>query len=103
MQHTLLVFIKSHNALGGVGVLGAVAAERYDSRVLIICERALYCVVKDSYDLCVQELEEGAVLLKNDNNALPLNASERKVSLFGSHSANIIYRSGAGGPAPNDQ
>ena len=60
-------------------------------------------LIKDSYDLCVQELEEGAVLLKNDNNALPLNASERKVSLFGSHSANIIYRSGAGGPAPNDQ
>ncbi len=44
MQHILLVFIKSHNALGGVGVLGAVAAERYDSRVLIIYERALYCV-----------------------------------------------------------
>ena len=27
-------------------------------------------LIKDSYDLCVQELEEGAVLLKNDNNAL---------------------------------
>lgn len=34
----------------------------------------------------VSEMEEGAVLLKNDNNALPLAADERSVTLFGRHS-----------------
>lgn len=34
----------------------------------------------------VQEMEEGAVLIKNDNNALPLASDERSVTLFGRHS-----------------
>lgn len=34
----------------------------------------------------VTEMEEGAVLLKNDNHALPLTSSERSVTLFGRHS-----------------
>lgn len=59
-------------------------------------------LIKDSYDFCVQEVEEGSVLLKNDG-ALPLKANERKVTLFGNNSAHTIWRSGAGGPTPNDE
>ena len=58
-------------------------------------------MIKDSYDFCVQEEEEGSVLLKNENNALPLKADERSVTLFGRNSAHMCLRSGAGGAAPN--
>lgn len=59
-------------------------------------------LIKDSYDFCVQEVEEGSVLLKNEKGALPLKSTERNVTLFGNNSAHTIYRSGAGGPTPND-
>lgn len=58
-------------------------------------------LITDSYAFCIQEEEEGSVLLKN-NGALPLAADERDVTLFGNNSAHTIYRSGAGGPTPND-
>ncbi|WP_294517477.1 glycoside hydrolase family 3 C-terminal domain-containing protein [uncultured Pseudoflavonifractor sp.] len=45
----------------------------------------------------VQEMEEGAVLLKNDNNALPLAQDERRVTLFGSGSAKPLYHGNSGG------
>ena len=44
-----------------------------------------------------QEEEEGAVLLKNDNNALPLGASERSVSLFGRATVNPYRKATSGG------
>lgn len=44
------------------------------------------------------EAEEGAVLLKNDNNALPLSASEiKKVSLFGRATVDPMFKSQSGG------
>ena len=59
-------------------------------------------LIKDSYEYCVKQLEEGSVLLKNDG-ALPLKAAERNVTLLGNNSAHVIYRSGAGGPTPNNE
>lgn len=35
----------------------------------------------------IQAMEEGAVMLRNENNALPLKADERRVTLFGNHVA----------------
>ena len=54
---------------------------------------------RESYEaeLCAQVEAEGAALLKNDNNALPL-ASGAKVSLFGHGSVDLMY--GGTGPAP---
>ena len=47
----------------------------------------------------VQEIcEEGMVLLKNENNALPLKANA-KVSVFGKNSVNLVY-GGSGSAAP---
>ena len=44
------------------------------------------------------EMEEGAVLLKNDNNALPLTSEQiKKVTLFGWSSAHPYYRAHSGG------
>lgn len=59
-------------------------------------------LIEDSYEFCVELQEEGSVLLYN-NGALPLKADERDVSLFGRNGADIIYRSTAGGPAPNNE
>ena len=52
---------------------------------------------RESYEaeLCAQVEAEGAALLKNDNNALPL-ASGAKVSLFGHGSVDLMY----GGTGP---
>lgn len=60
-------------------------------------------LIDDSYAFCIEEEEQGSVLLKNEGNALPLDADERDVTLFGNNSAHLIYRSGAGGPTPNDE
>lgn len=40
---------------------------------------------------CEELIEEGAVLLKNDNNALPLTSGNRKVSIFSVTSVDPIY------------
>lgn len=61
-----------------------------------------YEMIDDSYAFCEDLVEQGAVLIKNDNGALPLKEDERNVSLLGQGSKNIYYRSGAGGAAPND-
>ena len=59
-------------------------------------------MIKDAYKFCEEAVEQGSVLFKNDNDALPLKADERNVTLFGQGSKNLFMRSGAGGAAPND-
>ena len=59
-------------------------------------------MIKDSYAYCEELVEQGSVLLKNDNNCLPLKANERNITLFGNGSKNLFMRSGAGGAAPNE-
>ena len=56
----------------------------------------------DSMKFCREAVEQGSVLIKNDNNCLPLAKEERKVTLFGTGSKNLFMRSGAGGAAPNE-
>ena len=64
-------------------------------------------MIADSYKFCIEEEEQGAVLLKNEKKdgkaVLPLAADERDVTLFGRNSAHLCLRSGAGGAAPNDK
>ena len=52
-------------------------------------------VASDAHDR--QTMEEGAVLVKNDGNTLPLAANERKVTLFGRAVADPVYRGNSGG------
>ncbi|MCQ2776316.1 MAG: glycoside hydrolase family 3 C-terminal domain-containing protein [Bacilli bacterium] len=67
-----------------------------------LTDDGFYQMIEDSYAYCEDAVEQGSVLLKNDNNALPLKAEERKVTLFGQASRNLFMRSGAGGAAPNE-
>ncbi len=46
-------------------------------------------MVQDGLDVCKQVEAEGAALLKNDNNALPLEGA--KVTLFSNSSTNLVY------------
>ena len=50
----------------------------------------------DAHD--IQTMTEGAVLVKNENNAMPLTSSERRVTLFGRAVADPVYRGNSGGP-----
>ena len=59
-------------------------------------------MIKDSYKFCEEAVEQGSVLFKNENGALPLKENERNVTLFGRGSKNLFMRSGAGGAAPNN-
>ena len=59
-------------------------------------------MIQESYKFCEEAVEQGSVLFKNDNDALPLKANERRVTLFGRGSKNLFMRSGAGGAAPNN-
>jgi len=51
-------------------------------------------------DLTVTICEEGSVLLKNENNALPLEGTET-ISVFGKNSVNLVY--GGSGSASSDR
>lgn len=48
-------------------------------------------------ELGTQVVEEGVTLLKNESNALPLTARERKISLFGVTSVDFAYSGGGSG------
>jgi beta-glucosidase len=57
---------------------------------------AAMLVASDKHD--IQTVEEGAVLLKNENAALPLRSTERSVTLFGRAVADPVYKGNSGGP-----
>ncbi len=62
-------------------------------------------MIADAYNFCEEAVEQGSALLKNEvkdgKPTLPLQKSERKVTLLGRGSKNLFMRSGAGGAAPN--
>lgn len=49
----------------------------------------------------LQTMYEGAVLLRNENNTLPLAEGERSVTFFGNSVKNPVYRTNAANPAFN--
>lgn len=73
-----------------------------------ITEAGYKQMVADSDASEIQTMQEGAVLVKNANNALPLASTERRVTLFGMASvvsadpkrnAGSVYRGNSGGPS----
>lgn len=54
-------------------------------------------LIADTYAESVTEQEEGSVLLKNENQALPLSQDETKVTLFGHAVAQPLYKSNSAG------
>jgi len=54
-------------------------------------------LIADTHEQTVTEEEEGAVLLKNDNNALPLSSDKLSVTLFGHATAQPLFRNSSAG------
>lgn len=54
-------------------------------------------LIADTYKESVTEQEEGSVLLKNKNRALPLTSEETSVTLFGHAVAQPLYKSNSAG------
>ncbi len=54
-------------------------------------------LIADTYSESVLEQEEGSVLLKNDNNALPLASDETRVTLFGHSVVQPVYKNASAG------
>lgn len=54
-------------------------------------------LIADTYEQSVTEEEEGAVLLKNDNAALPLASDKLNVTLFGHAAAQPLYKASSAG------
>ncbi|WP_294537279.1 glycoside hydrolase family 3 protein [uncultured Pseudoflavonifractor sp.] len=58
-------------------------------------------LLADIRDHNIRAMHEGAVLLRNENNALPLSAEERSVTFFGNSVKDPVYKSNAGNASFN--
>lgn len=62
-----------------------------------LTQENLDALLKDEDAFVEREMEEGAVLLRNENNTLPLKPEERRITLFGLASAHPLYKDVSGG------
>lgn len=62
-----------------------------------LSDEGLKQMLADSDKHDVQTMEEGTVLLKNEQAVLPLSSEERSVTLFGRATADPVYSGNAGG------
>lgn len=98
-----LSILANANAMLINSVLGVTtSAANYGNGDVELSDEGYNQLIQDSYEFCDDIEREGAVLLMNDG-ALPLTEDERNVTLFGRGSADIIYRSTAGGPITNEE
>ncbi len=83
------------STIGGILSLGLIVgtaiAYNYQDLLDVFFTKSDYEPPVDSKNLCEDVVEEGAVLLKNEDNALPLKQSERKVALLGQNSVDFVY------------
>lgn len=64
----------------------------------LVTEAGVQALIEAADDFVITQEEEGAVLLLNRDNALPLSDRERNVTLFGRSVADPIYKNRSGGP-----
>lgn len=79
------------------GTAGSVRYKTAYSEDGTLSDKSLAEMLKASDAHDVQTMEEGAVLVKNKDDALPLSSAERKVTLFGRAVADPVYRGNSGG------
>ena len=69
----------------------------YESEYGELSAENLQLLIADTYEEAVTEQEEGTVLLKNDNDALPLSEDETSITLFGHAVAQPLYKNSSAG------
>jgi beta-glucosidase len=75
-------------------IVGNIFANLYENLITVFFSSSDYSVTKEEENKCREVESEGAVLLKNEGNALPLVGNER-VALLGQDSVDFMY-GGAG-------
>ena len=73
--------------------------EYYKSRYGALNSENCAKLIADENAFNIQAMEEGAVLLRNEKNALPLKRDERAITFFGNSVANPVYATNGGGSA----
>lgn len=72
-------------------IVGTSIAYNYESLLDVFFSKSDYSATSAAKKLCEDVVAEGIVLLKNEDNALPLNDKENKVALFGQNSVDFVY------------
>lgn len=78
-----------------VMIVGTAIAYNYASLLDTALSTSGYSQGTSESQLCKEVVEEGIVLLKNEDGALPLKSTEKKVALLGQDSVDFVY-GGAG-------
>ena len=84
-------FINTHLGTTNYKVVDTSDGADIDSTYFKSDYESLPDLVEAKLELAEQIAEEGTVLLKNDNAALPLDISSEKVTLWGMNSSNATY------------
>ena len=87
----VLIFSGVSLVVMGAMVTGRSIAYNYENLLDVYFTRTDYEPNEFEKNLCEDVIDEGLVLLKNEDNALPLSASETKVALFGQNSVDFVY------------
>lgn len=94
-------------AVGGVLsialIVGTAFAYQYQNLLDVYLTNSDYSASEDSKKLCEDVANEGAVLLKNEDDALPLAANETDIALLGQNSVDFVYGGSGSGSVDTDQ
>ena len=72
-------------------IVGNYFAWTYSGLLSVFLSSSTTITTEEGQELCEQVEAEGIVLLKNEDDALPLSSSETKVSLIGQGSVDFVY------------
>ena len=89
-------FINDRLGITNSGPQGTTEA-KYKSRFGELNAENCKKLIEEENKFNIKAMEEGAVLLRNENNALPLAQNETKVTLFGNSVADPVYATNGGG------
>ena len=78
-------------------IVGNIFAIRYENLLTVFFSDSDYTTTDQEKELCEAIEAEGIVLLKNEDNALPLGESEKNLALLGQNSVDFVYGGGGSG------